>query len=407
MPDHQRDHSVRQLNLATSPTIERAVAGRARTHPLRTDAVGVDAQATPTPARTRAIRIAYRACARRACAEQPAATADVARRIGITEGELVAAHCGVFDRRESPMKSRRLRAEWSPLLDALDRLGNVRCTAAGPGWAWSGRGPSGPSDVVRVNVEHLAHGFAVEERRCGGLVARSVRFFARDGRAILSVGLPCAGTTCAFYDLVKRFATHELSAGITVAGVHSVGCDGLPADAASLCSAWSSLRLAGDTAPMLRRLAISELQAVRLLHGTYALPLPVESAQELLARASAVGLNVMAQTENQGACVAAPMRVECVDVHDGQVTACGDAQVVQWHESRIDGAWLVMTPSRQGLRHTVVLFDAEGNACLRLNGDGLPGRAARCAWRELVLSLAGEPGTSPRSVVRGCPALPC
>ena len=50
---------------------------------------------------------------------------DIAQALGLSEGELIAAHGGLFDASDSPLKARRLQARWREIVAALEPLGEL------------------------------------------------------------------------------------------------------------------------------------------------------------------------------------------------------------------------------------------------------------------------------------------
>lgn len=162
------------------------------------------------------------------------------------------------------------------------------------------------------------------------------------------------------------------------------------ADTAPLRRAWASLRRADAVAALFKRLGVSELQAVQGLASDYASLLPVECAQELLARAAQAGLAVTASAGVGGASLCWSGELKRIEVVGAQVAASAPGVLLHWHEDRLACAWLVKTPTSAGLGHALVLFDGDGRFVLRIEGERHPGRPESCLWRELLCSLSEE-----------------
>ena len=341
-------------------------------------------------ASARELRNRYRQSCLRTAADSSTGSSSAARLIGTTEGELVAAHCGVFAPGESPMKSRRLQAPWPEIVRAMEDLGEVACIIGHDDCALTRIGPCTTGSSLDLRYDLWCHGFAVEERQTDGCQARSLQFYCRDGRAIIKFVLTARSQPCAFFDLVEDFGTHELLAGIVIEGTGAEPAWPQCTDTAPLRQAWASLRSADAVALLFKRLGVSELQAVQGLASDYASPLPVESAQELLARAAQAGLAVTASAGVGGASLCWTGEFKRIHVVGAKVTASAPGILLNWHEDRLACAWLVKTPTSVGLGHSLVLFDGEGRFVLRIEGERHPGRPEHCQWRELLCSLSEE-----------------
>lgn len=341
-------------------------------------------------ASVRELRNRYRQSCLHTAAESSTGSSRAARLIGTTEGELVAAHCGVFAPGESPMKSRRLQAQWPEIVRAMADLAEVACTVGHDDCALTRIGPCTTDSSPDLRYDLWCHGFAVEERQADGRRARSLQFFGRDGRLIIKFALTARSLPCVYFDLVEDFGTHELSAGIVIEGTGAEPAWPQFTYTAPLRQAWASLRRADAVAAVFKRLGVSELQAVQGLASDYASPLPVESAQELLARAAQAGLAVTVNAAARGARLCWTGEFKRIHVVGAQVTASAPGILLNWHEDRLACAWLVKTPTRFGLGHSLVLFDGEGRFVLRIEGERHPGRPEHCQWREFLCSLSEE-----------------
>ena len=325
-----------------------------------------------------------------AATSPPTGQAGTARLIGATASELVAGRCGVLDAGESPLRSRRLNAQWPRIVRAIADLGVVACTVGNDECALTRAGSCAPGSTLELHYAHWCHGFAVDERQADGRHARSLQFFGRDGRAIVKFALTAASLTCAYFDLIADFGTHEQSAGIVVQDLSAAPIWSRATDTAPLRQAWTSLRRADAVAGLFERLGVSELQAVQGLAGDYASNLPVESAQELLARAAQAGLALTVCAGTGGANLRWSGHVMRIEVNGAHVAVSAPGMLLSWQEDRQASAWLVKTPASVGLGHSLVLFDADGRFMLRIEGERHPGRPERCEWRELASSLSQE-----------------
>src|SRR5262249_606323 len=135
---------------------------------------------------------------------------DIADALGISEGELIAAHATGFPAQESPLVARRLKPFWPAIVEAVEALGevtaltrNASCVHEKIG-TYSGASVEGQVGLVlggaidlRVFYAAWAHGFAVSEHTERG-PQRSLQFFDAQGTAIHKVFLRAASDAAAY-----------------------------------------------------------------------------------------------------------------------------------------------------------------------------------------------------------------
>jgi putative hemin transport protein len=331
---------------------------------------------------------------------------DIAQALDISEGELISAHAGSFDAAESPLRARRLRAEWPQIVAALEGLGevtactrNVSCMHEKTGIYRNTSTDRDTGQVLGMHIDlclfyrHWAHGFAVDERLVDGSMQRSLQFFDAQGLAVHKVLLRAASDVDAFYALVARFGSPQLAAGIEVArgaAAPACRCDD-EVDVAAFRDAWASMRDTNEFSPLLERFGLGKLQALRLASPAFADQVEPASAQEVLSRAAQDGVPLVVMAGNAGAVQAHTGPVKRVAVTGPCVHVRDDGFNLHLREDRIAAAWIVRKPTSEGLVHSLELFDADGNAIAALQGERKPGGAERCEWRHLLATLSREP----------------
>jgi len=334
---------------------------------------------------------------------------DIAKTLAISEGELVAAHCGVIDALDSPMSARRLRAHWPQIVASLETLGEVMALTRNDACVhekvgiYSHTSLSGPAQNpvglvlggaidLRIFYRRWAHGFAVEERLADGAMQRSLQFFDAQGQAIHKVFLRPASKVAAFFDLIDQFAAPALSTGINVTALAAAPAPTPDAevDAAGLRQAWASMRDTHEFFGLLQRFAVTRTQALRLADPGFAQAVPVASAHEVLTRAAQLGVPIMVFVGNPGLIQIHSGPLQRVEVMGPWLNVLDPGFNLHLREDHIADAWLVKKPTSDGLVHSLELFDATGETIAMFFGERQPGQAERCDWRHLLASLSPE-----------------
>lgn len=339
-------------------------------------------------------------------ADKPARHRDIAARLQISEGELIAAHCGPFPDAASPLRARRLRNAWPALVEALEPLGelmaltrNDSCVHETIG-VYAGASHQGPVGLVlggaidlRLFYSQWAQGFALAECRADGVWQRSLQFFDPAGQAVHKIFLRPASKLAAYEDLVEQFLAADQQPGMALGDAWREPDEQPDAqiDRTALRQAWGSLRDTHEFFGMLRRFGVTRSQALRLADPAFVQPLPVSSAQELLSRAAQAGVPIMCFVGNPGAIQIHSGPVKRVAVMGPWLNVLDSGFNLHLREDRIAAAWLVRKPTSDGLVCSLELFDANQVLIAQFFGERKPGKAELCEWRELLESLADAP----------------
>ena len=225
--------------------------------------------------------------------ERKARHRDIASALSISEGELLAAHVGPFADDESPLRARRLRADWQDLMAALEPLGplmaltrNESCVheKVGVYREVSAQGPQrlvglvlGGAIDLRIFYSHWRHGFAVVERLSDGAPQRSLQFFDAAGQAIHKVFLRPDSALPAYEALVERFLSDDQQPGFEPGDAWSEPAETPDdrIDVATFRNEWASLRDTHEFFGLLKRHGLSRTQALRLADPRFAQPVPL------------------------------------------------------------------------------------------------------------------------------------
>jgi len=329
---------------------------------------------------------------------------DIAQALGLSEGELIAAHGGLFDASESPLKARRLQPQWPEIVAALEPLGelmaltrNASCVHEKVG-VYGNASANGHVGLVlggaidlRVFYSQWAHGFAVKELLADGAVQRSLQFFDAQGQALHKVFLRAGSDEAAYEALVARVAAQDVP-GMLVAVPRTPVAE--QPDAAvnvqGWRDAWASMRDTHEFFGLMKRFGVTRTQGLRLASPEFVQSVPTASAHEVLTRAAQSSVPIMVFVGNPGMIQIHSGPVQRIEVMGPWLNVLDAGFNLHLREDHIASAWLVKKPTSDGLVHSIELFDAAGETIAMFFGERKPGQAERCDWRELLATLSPE-----------------
>jgi putative hemin transport protein len=329
-------------------------------------------QARRRALRSPGLRAAY---AVQRTAQPQARRGDIALALGVTEGELVAAHAGLFLPALSSLTARHLLPQWRRIAAALPALGVVR-SITGNRWCRlertsaaqeltrrceraAGDAPACTCLADAAAAGAWAHGFAVEERGADGRMTRSLQFFDVYGQSVAEVVLVEGSRVEAFLDIVETFSSYQLAPGLVI-----------PVKRA---------------APAPRRIPAATFGAA---DGGLATQLPNASAHRLLSRAAQTGLALTLRVESRAGRQSRSGPLQDVRLDGEWIDARGPGHCLRLREAAIAQTWLLRRPSRHGPQHALVLLDAAGQAIASITGEPGPGGAEGHEWQRLLGQLA-------------------
>lgn len=316
---------------------------------------------------------------------------DAARSLGVSEAELVATGNGDT--------ATRLHAErWGDVIKALPSVGPVMALTRNDDCVHERHGAYGEVSVngamglvlgedidLRLFLNRWRHGFAVREMTGHG-ERRSLQFFDGAGQAVHKVYATEHTDMAAFDKLVARFTASDQDMPLTIEAPKAApaGRADETIDVAGLREAWSKLEDTHDFFGMLNKFAVERTQALRLAGKEFAEPVKPSVARRTLEIAAERQVPIMVFVGNPG----------CIQIHTGKVTNL--KPVGPWfnvldpmfnlhlREDKIDRAWIVHKPTRDGAVTSIELFDDKNNLIAQLFGKRKPGLPELPEWRTLV-----------------------
>jgi putative hemin transport protein len=332
---------------------------------------------------------------------------DIAAQLGVSEGELIAAHVNARPQPQG-LRAQRVRPEWPRLIAALESAGpvmaltrNASCahektgvyrnaSAGGPAGREMGLVLGGDIDL-RVFYSRWAHGFAVDETIDKG-VQRSLQFFDASGTAVHKIFVKPATDLVAWDRLVADFAAADHTAGLEPAMPAAPAAERPDAeiDVKAFHQAWASMRDTHEFFGLLRQHGVTRTQALRLAEPRFVRPVDAASAQQVLSGAAGTGTPIMVFVGNPGMIQIHTGPVQRVVVMGPWLNVLDPGFNLHLREDHIASAWVVRKPTSDGLVTSLELFDAQGETIAMFFGERKPGRPELCAWRELIDGLVGD-----------------
>jgi putative hemin transport protein len=316
---------------------------------------------------------------------------DAAAELGVSEGELVAS--GVGD------GTVRIGGEWSAILQAVHDLGPVMALTRNESVVHEKTGiyenvsagshvglALGPDIDLRLFYTRWKHGFAVGD---AGHPRPSLQFFDAAGTAIHKIFLVEASDRAAFTALVDRFRHADQAPVLVTEVVTSPAIlDDAEIDADGFRAGWDGMEDTHQFFGLLKSHKLDRLQAMRLAGPARAEPVARDTLRRVLTRAAATEASIMVFVGNPG----------CIQIHTGPVHTLKDAGPwlnvldpgfnLHLREDRIDSAWIVRKPTKDGTVTSLELFDVDGTLMAMLFGARKPGQPERADWRALVAEIS-------------------
>lgn len=318
---------------------------------------------------------------------------DLAAQLGISEAELVAAHCG-----EGAL---RIEPRVNDLLTGLEAVGEVMALTRNDSVVHEKIGVYdkvvtgemsamvlGEQIDLRIFPKVWAHGFAVEKRD-GDDIRRSLQFFDKSGEAVHKVHLRPASNLYAYQKLVSELesANQGRTLDIVPAEPKAAIAAEPEANVDDLRDRWSRLTDVHQFFGMLKTLKLDRQQAVRMVGQDYAWHLHTDSVTAMLNHAAQQELPIMCFVGNRG----------CIQIHSGPVYSV--APMGPWinvmdptfhmhlRTDHIDEVWGVRKPTKDGHVTSIEAYDARGEMIVQFFGKRKEGQDEREEWRFLVENL--------------------
>lgn len=327
---------------------------------------------------------------------------DIAKRLEISEGELIAAFLGI----NTPplvigeMQAVRLLPKWADIMASIEPLGevmaltrNASCVHEKVG-IYKNASQEGPVGLMvgeidlRLFYRAWEYGLAVREMTKDGL-QRSLQFFDRAGVAIHKIHLRAQSSVANYDALLAQFQSHDQAPAIQVTVPDKPPAE-LPdqeIDVTAWRQSWRAMKDTHDFFILLRRFKVTRTQGLRLAEPAFVQALPVTCVKDLLETAASTGTPLMVFVGNHG----------MLQIHSGPIHKV--MSIGSWinvmdprfnlhlQMDSVTQAWLVRKPTDDGIVTSVELFNDDGEAIAMFFGERKPGKPELGTWRALADDL--------------------
>jgi putative hemin transport protein len=317
---------------------------------------------------------------------------DLAAQLGISEAELVAAHCGEGVQRVEPRVN--------DFLTGLEAVGEVMALTRNESAVHEKIGVYdkvvtgnhnamvlGENIDLRIFPKIWAHGFAVEKRD-GDDLRRSLQFFDDAGDAVHKVHLRPASNLDAYQNLVAALMSTDQSPTVALNGIADSEPDkGEAGSTTDLRERWSRMTDVHQFFGMLKTLKLSRHQAVHMIGEDYAWKLDSEALPAMFHHAAAGEMPIMCFVGNRG----------CIQIHSGPVknikpmgpwiNVLDETFHLHLRLDHVRELWAVRKPTKDGHVTSLEAYGAENQMIIQFFGKRHEGEGEREDWRFLAENL--------------------
>ena len=318
---------------------------------------------------------------------------DAARQLGVSEGELLAAHCGPG--------VVRLDGAWRDLLGGLESLGHVMCLTRNDWAVHESKGSYadvrvrehtgaaiGPDLDLRYDFRHWSFGFAVTDNGIHGY-RESLQFFGCDGTAVHKIYKLDETNADAWARIVdaRRAADQQSGQSTTPRASRPAEADDASIDVDGLRTAWRGMRNTHQFPAIMRKFGVSRPQCLRLAGDEFVEKLDPGAIRRTLEGASENGLTLMIFVVNPGATqihTGVPGTLKETGAWFNVLDPGFDLHLLT---EGIKSAWLVRKHYDLGTSRSVEAYDQNGEPIMWIFGKRNADRTEPERWRDFAEGL--------------------
>ncbi|NSX56215.1 hemin-degrading factor [Parasulfitobacter algicola] len=317
---------------------------------------------------------------------------DFAGQIGISEAELIAAHCG--------KGVTRINAHPDVIMPVATKLGevmaltrNLSCVHEKTG-TYDNYHPGQHAAMIltedidlRIFPNHWQHGFAVEKETENGM-RRSLQIYDAAGDAVHKIFLRDSSNLDVWQDIKSSLAMESQDQTQVVSSrIPPETPKADPSKVDVLRKEWVRMTDTHQFMRLTSKLKMNRLGAYRIAGAPFVRALRPDAIDQMLQKLQQTGTGVMVFVGNKG----------CIQIHSGWIKTLrpmGPWQNVMdpgfnlhLRLDHIAEVWAVDKPTQRGPAISVEAFDKHGALIFQVFGVGKEGRDSRAEWREIVNDL--------------------
>ncbi len=318
---------------------------------------------------------------------------DAAKKLGVSEAELVACRCGET--------VRRLTGPWGEIIKLFPNLGEVMVLTRNEHAVHEKVGSFSKISIfksmglvldedidLRLFLDHWQSGYAVTEETRSG-TRQSLQFFDLDGTAVHKIYLREASNHQAYEDLISGALDPNQQPGQPVSALPARQADRPDAeiDRAALRKRWCELQDVHDFHAMLKDVGVGRTQSFRLVGEEYAYQVGLETFKTALEAAAGTATPIMIFAGNPGVIQIHTGPVEKLKALGPWFNVLDEGFNLHLRMDAIDTAWVIRKPTRDGIVTSLEIYDAQGDQIAWMFGKRKPGELEREDWRGIIDAL--------------------
>ena len=324
---------------------------------------------------------------------KPPRIRDAAEQLGVSEEALLTTDCGD--------NVKRLKPDWETFIPRLGELGRVMALTRNDDVVHEVRGEY---MNIHLNAEHgLVLGSEIDlrlfpsawcnlytERRStarGELI--SFQIFDEHGKAVHKIYIGSESNRDAFDRLEQELMSDDQTASNPTPCEVKRADDNEDVDVEQFRRDWAALQDTHEFFGMVKKHGLPRTQALNIAGPEWTRRVPLNSFTEVITAAAETQTPIMAFVGNGGILQIFSGTVNKTAEWDNWFNVMDPGFNLHVNTRNLKETWLVRKPSRDGLIHSLEVFNTKGEMVLQLFGKRKPGIPELDEWRDVLTNKYG------------------
>ncbi|MEM6464424.1 MAG: ChuX/HutX family heme-like substrate-binding protein [Pseudomonadota bacterium] len=319
---------------------------------------------------------------------------DLAKHLGISEAEYVAAWCGI--------SATRIEPKANLVLERMESLGEVMALTRNESAVHEKTGVYdkvytsrkgaivlGEDIDLRILDDNWAHGFAVEKNADDGL-ARSLQFFDHHGDAVHKIHLRPKSNVAAYEDLVSSLKSDDQNCAVAVQPLEAQTASSIRIDDAELAELrheWVSMNNVHQFMGILKKFGLTRHQAISAIDNELAWRLDDSALTSMLNVAAGEEIPIMCFVGSRGVIQIHTGPIKHIKTMGPWINIMDPGFHLHLRLDHIAELWAVRKPNRDGHVTSMEAYDANHKLIIQFFGQRREGDDERGDWRLLIENL--------------------